>query len=593
MQINGSALNTAPLNSLAGAVTPPEPQFGKTDFRWRLLLMIGGVDWSARLTGDVEVDREEGAAGIARFNLALPFGSVEPVSWKGRQVVLTFVFEIDGITYSKRRHTGRIVEPTWDSATRVLSCTSSDQIQQRVEAMGLADIDALTPLANWSEDVFEPVTGRSRWDYAQERISALPGYLDSDVTGVIRYTQWWSAPTPHFIFVAGDVVDGSISVSLADLDSQTNVVEIEAGHRFPRLWQHNFLYSWQHPDTEGLSGENGFCAWSHHVTSELPTWDMVREATESQGLSVLAGVQLNRLPPTGVYCTPPQAWINNSYEERLILGAKWVASLREVQQVTENYKLRVEASQSVDDTGEVISRVSAAVQIENEQADSWESAVFGLEAVGENAPGAINSGGDLADPGTEMTDLRDEARRVAALKCVLSQGYATVVGAHRGTTVAWDVPAAWAVDADLVHTLQLEAQGVLASGKCRQIVDKYSMDSGSALITLSIAVMLGGGAINDALTPPAFDTTAAIPPTGGGDLPTQIGGLSTSPPYDEDLDGFSGNYASSDNDVGQDDYPRRFAVPAMEIPEEIRDEWVVEVAQTYRVAIPNDRLELS
>ena len=237
--------------------------------------------------------------------------------------------------------------------------------------------------------------------------------------------------------------------------------------------------------------------------------------------------------------------------------------------------------------------MSAAVQVENEQADSWESAPFGLEAVGENAPGAINSGGELVDPGTEMIDLRDETRRLAALRCVLSQAYATVVGAHRGTTVTWDVPAAWAVNADLVHTLELQAQGVLASGKCRQIVDKYSLDSGSALITLSIAVMLGGGTANDALTPPPFNTTAAVPPTGGGELPTQIGGLSTSPPYNEDLDGFSGNYASSDNDVGQDDYPRRFAVPAIEIPEDIRDEWVVDVSQTYRVAIPNDRLELS
>lgn len=592
MQINRSALNTTPLNSLGGSVTP-QPEVRAAAFRWRLQIVIAGLDWSARLTGDVEVDREEGAAAIARFNLALPPGPVAPVSWKGRTVELTFVFEIDGVTYSQRRHTGRIVEPTWDSSSRVLSCTSSDQIQQRVESMAIADIDALTPLANWSADVFEAVTGRSRWDYAQERISALPGYIDSDVMGGIRYTQWWSSPSPDFLFFAGDVVDGSISVSLADLDSQINVVEIEAGHRFPRLWQHNFLYSWQHPDTEGLSGVNGFCAWSHHVTSELPTWDMVREATESQGLDVLTGVQLNRLPPTGVYCSPPQAWINSNYEERLLLGATWVASLREVQQVTENYKLRLEASKSVADSGEVISRVSAAVQIENDQADSWESEPFGLAAVGENAPGAINSGGELENPGTDMIDLRDEVRRVAALKCVLSQGYASVVGAHRGTTVVWDVPAAWATGVDLVHTLRLQAQGVLASGKCRQIVDKYSLDTGSALTTLSIAVMLGGGTINDALEPPAFDTTAATPPAGGGALPTQIGGMSTSPPYDEELDGFSGNYATTDNNVGQEDYPRRFAVPAIEIPEAIRDEWVVEVSKTYRIAIPNDTLELS
>lgn len=593
MQINGFALNSAPLNGIAGGAVVPQPQYGKTDFRWRVQLVIAGADWSARITGDVEVDREEGAAGIARFNLALPIGPVAPTSWKGRTVELTFVYEVDGVTYSKRRHTGRIIEPTWDSSTRVLSCTSSDQLQLRVEAMDVAQIDALTPAAYWSQDVFEPITGRSRWDYAQERMTSLPGAMDSDVMGIIRYTTWWSAPLPHYTFSAGDVVDGSISVSLADLDSQTNVVEIEAGHRFPRLWQYNFQFGWQHPDTGGLTGEQGFCTWTHAVTSELPTWDMIREATESHGLSVLTGVHLERLPPTGIYCSPPQSWINNSYDERLLLGASWVGALREVQQVTENYKLRLEATQSVADAGEVISRTSAAVQIDSDQADSWESAPFGLAARGENAPGSIISGGSGSNPGPGMTDLRDEARRSAALHCLLSQGFATIVGAHRGTTVAWDVPAAWAMNVDLVHTLRLQAQGVLASGKCRQIVDKYSIDSGVATVTLSVAVMLGGGTASDALTPPPFDTSAASPPHGGGSLPTQIGGLSTSPPYDEEMDGFSGNYSTIDNDEGQEPYPRRFTVPVPEIPEANRDEWLVEIARTYQVAIPNDTLELS
>lgn len=178
-------------------------------------------------------------------------------------------------------------------------------------------------------------------------------------------------------------------------------------------------------------------------------------------------------------------------------------------------------------------------------------------------------------------------------KCVIAQGYATVVGAHRGTTVAWDVPTAWAVRVDLIHTLKVNAQRVLADGRCRQVVDKFNLDSGSALTTLSIAVMLGGGDVTDPLTPPPFDTSSADRPTGGGFLGTQLGGLSTSPPYDDTRYGFSGNYTTFDNDVGQEPYPRRFAVPVPEIPAAIRDEWKVEIPRTYRVAIPNNTLELS
>lgn len=592
--INGSPLNSVPLGSAGGPAATPQPVNGGNSFRWRLVVLVDGVDWSERLTGEVEVDREEGAAGVAQFSLCLPEGPVLPAAWKGRSVVIDFVFEIDGVERVSRRHTGRIVEPSWDSATRTLHCTSSDQLQQRVEALDVAAIDALTPQAIWSEDVFEPVSGRSRWDYAQERVTTIQGALECSAAGDIRLNTWSSSIAPNYEFNAGAVVDASVSVSLADLDAQTNVVEIELGHRFSRLWQHTFQFGWQHPDTGGIIGIPGFCIWTHAVTSELPTFDMIREATESQGMTMLTGVRLDRLPPTGVYCDPPQSWINDSYEERLLLAASWLAAIREVQQVTETYTLRVEAPQSVADSGEIIARTSAAVQIDNELANTWESTPFGMAARGENAPGSIidGTGGGGGGSDEPMTDLRDESRRQLAIRCVLAQAAVTIVGAHRGTTVTWDVPSAWAVGADLVHTLAVRAQGVHASGKCRQIVDKYSLETGSALTTLSVAVMLGGGAVADPLVPPPFDTSAAPRPTGGGSLPTQIGGLSTSPPYDDALDGFSGNYGSRDNDVGQELYPRRFAVPVPEIPEAIRDEWKTSIERTYRISIRNDVLEL-
>ena len=99
---------------------------------------------------------------------------------------------------------------------------------------------------------------------------------------------------------------------------------------------------------------------------------------------------------------------------------------------------------------------------------------------------------------------------------MLAQAATSIVGAHRGTTVAWDVPSAWAVPVDLVHTLKVNASGVLSIAKCRQVVDKFSLDTGSALTTLTIAVMLGGGSVSDALVPPPFDTSTAEEPSGGG-----------------------------------------------------------------------------
>ena len=58
-------------------------------------------------------------------------------------------------------------------------------------------------------------------------------------------------------------------------------------------------------------------------------------------------------------------------------------------------------------------------------------------------------------------------------------------------------------------------------------------------------------------------------------------------PISGTLDGFSGNYSQTSGD-----YPRRFQATADEVLETLRDENVVEIPAVYRIAIPNDLLEL-
>ncbi|WP_314408924.1 hypothetical protein [Pseudomonas kuykendallii] len=599
MLIAGVPLASVPLASLAGAGdVPPEP--GQVEvisaFRWKLRLLVGDQDVSDRLTGAVKVDRQEGAAGIGQFNLCLAAGPVTPTEWKGKPVALDFIFKVAGVTTQTRCYTGRIADPSWNSSTRTLSCTCSDQLQQRVEALSIAEIDALTPAAVWSEDVFEPVDGRSRWDYMNERLSTMAASLDCAADGSMRVTSWF-AGTPAFVFGLGTTIYQSIQVDLADLDSQTNVVEIEADYRFSRLWQFNFSFGWTHPDTDGFGGLQGFCAWRDD-TSELPTMAMVQEATESAGLTMLSAANYNRLPPNMANpCGDGSPWINNSYSEGLILGASWRGALREVQSVTESYPLRVEVPQSVADAGEVITRQRIAIEIESDRADKWESEPYGVNAGSTGTPGAIGDGDDEAPDDDDIDpvdgingnlDLRNESRRIAGLKCGLQQARTTLIEAHRGTTVSWQVPTPMALGIDLVHTLDLGDQ-IRAVGKFRQIIHEFDIASGSALTTISIAVMRGGGNVSDPLTPPPYSTSTAARPVGGGSLPTQLGGRTSSPPYNEDLDGFSGNY--SVGNAGEQ-FPRQFKVPAPQVSDALRDEWKVEIAGTYRLAIPNDLLEL-
>ncbi|MCY1552264.1 hypothetical protein D9M68_886490 [compost metagenome] len=77
-------------------------------------------------------------------------------------------------------------------------------------------------------------------------------------------------------------------------------------------------------------------------------------------------------------------------------------------------------------------------------------------------------------------------------------------------------------------------------------------------------------------------------------MASQLGGRNESPIYDDVLDGFAGNYDENDLDINPslELFPRRFDFDMPEIPADHMDEYPVGVTQTYRVAVPNDLLEL-
>ena len=90
------------------------------------------------------------------------------------------------------------------------------------------------------------------------------------------------------------------------------------------------------------------------------------------------------------------------------------------------------------------------------------------------------------------------------------------------------------------------------------------------------------------IAPPS--TTPAGSPPALIHLPTQLGGRAESPPYDDTIPGFAGNYDGPL--LGSETYPRRMTGISPEIPAEHVDEFAATAAATYRVAIPEDLLEL-
>lgn len=569
--LNGSPLNAGPLNSLpGGGAVEPEYVVRGQSFVWALRLLVGGEDVTAQLTGTVTVDREEGAAGIAGFDLFIAPGvPVTPPDWKGGAVSIDYISTTQGETTEARRYTGSISQASWDPVSRVLSCECSDQLQQRTEALSVAAIDALVG-GYWSADVFEPVEGRSRWDYALERLSTRPVSLDCSPTGALRVTSWY-ATAPHFVFGPGTTLYQSADLQQGDLDRTVNRVEIEFSYRYSRLWQRNKQYSWKSPETGLNSGIGGFCLWRTN-SHELPSKSMIEDAAADNGETVV-NPNYYSLPLTMVDpCGDGNPWINTF--DDLLLGVSWIGARRWAQVVTETYRLSLATPAGEGEQSRIVQRASYTVDIEDDRAEEW---------VDEPILGG-NSG---------ITDLNDDARRNAAMLVGLRAAHTEIVSAHRETTLTWQVPTSMSLGVDLAHSVEVNDQGAHAAGKCRRIVDSFDLSSGEAVTTISIAVMRGGGISDPLVLPPRI---GGLPENGGqvppsfATLPTQLGGRLSSPAYDDTLPGFAGNYSSTTS--GTELFPRRMDAETDEIPAEDRDELLLEAERLYRVGIPNDTLEL-
>lgn len=599
--LNGYPLNAAPLNSLLDGsggsdyetqpINPPDqlpgpaepvpehpqyPGFQPIDppagysLPWTVTVTVGGIDVTDRLTGTVTVDREESASGIAEFELFYPVGQPVPVALHDSEVQITYSTQLGGQVLQAVLFTGWVTEPSWNVTSRTMRVLATDMLQSRVEAMSLAGIDTLTG-GQYSADVFgEP---DNHWRYAQDRMSTVTAALDCDVHGDMRVTSWYAKEQPHYLFTAGSTVYQSADVQLAQPDAVIGTLELTLQYRYQRLHRSTETFRWTHPATGGSWGITGFCQW-RTLSTDMPNKDMVLSAVTGTGL-VPVSADWGPLPATAADpCGNGQPWINRFYPD-LLQGFEVTGVRQWAQSVTETYTLTLKAA-----TGRSTDRLRHSAAVQTAAGDTWpnlEPDETGLATLPDTTPG----------------DQHDEPRRQQFISTALARAYVTVIESHRQNRVSWQSPTALVLGIDTVHTLRLDDQNLQAQGKCVRRLDVLDIETGSALTTLSIAVMRGGGE-SSPLTVPSRPGAGGISEhtAGNMNLPSQFGGRFTSPAeYDEELDGFSGMYAAV-QDQSLPHFPRRLAVTAAEYGEALTDGLETDRQADYQVGVPDDLLEL-
>lgn len=583
--INGLLINGAPINAGSmGGGAEPVTVAPRDSILWDVRAMLAGHDVSELLTGTIRVEQERGAASLADCELLLDPGPIDPTWYTGKAFAVYYKEWRDGAWVEYLLFDGWVIRPSFEPVDSLIALECSDRLQDAIEAKSIADVDALVG-GNWSADLFEDPVGRSRWDYAQERLSSRAASLNRLPGGELVVTPW-AATAPAFVYGDGVTLDRSLAWSPVDLDERVNVVEVDALWRYPKLRERRDNFTWEHPNLGGLTGIGGFCVW-HVETTELPDIAMVVEGTTGAGYGAVISPLWDRLPlsvtdgqNTGQFCDPQFVWINNYAD--LLLGGAWTGAMRWVQAVTETYNLRVEAPASIGASGEVIRRDRVAVDSsDQERAETFaEPGWTGLE------PGGSYEGGDW------VVNLREQDRWQAALVCAVAMARVQILEAHRRNRLSFEVPTSDAMGVTLQQTLRVEDQRCRSQAPVWLLTHELNIDAQTAITTITLGVSRGGGEVTDPITVPAPPAVPAGPGRfSPRELVTQLGGRPDSPEFDETLMGFSGNY-----DVpfpGSEQYPRDFRVEAPEIDEFYIDELELSTAATYRVAVPHDLLEFT
>jgi hypothetical protein len=263
---------------------------------WTVKVVVGSLDTTARLTGQVSIRCIEDSASSASFTV-LPFdGIVDLTNHIGQTVTIDY--------NGHRRFTGLVDTVDYDPDTTLTSFSCTDGLQlvfERIEGATLQAVgDATVALIAeenarnqvmytlsigtytqtyvdsaalaaeervsrkrialalakkrtgievrkvvgglWSSSVF---SGTSGWDAFHDCMSTqLASYnLDSNGQGV--NTPWLAKPSPDFTFTEDGYLDQSLKVgNIANARDIVNSVDLQFEYRYTRLWQCQFQLSW-------------------------------------------------------------------------------------------------------------------------------------------------------------------------------------------------------------------------------------------------------------------------------------------------------------------------------------------------------------
>ena len=550
---------------------------------WDFSVILGGVDVTSKITGQIRVDREEGAAAIADFEL-LPFaGVIDVYSWIGQTVVIDFIErDSTGIVLGiYRMFTGIVNAPKYDpsAGTTIFNCT--DNLQEQIESTPRDTIKSTLVGSRWSEHIFEDP--EDNWSYHLQLLRTIPASYDFDVFGNGQLKSWANTGV-DFTYTEDDIFFKSIDIEMIVRREVLNSVKIELQHRTSNRWERKISGVWIFPKS--------FKDWLRDPDS-LPTKDLILDALDADGW-IVDNITFTNLPPTGPFYFPGLVvWLLSEFAKTLTMGVNFVSSKRWLQTNTEKFEIVVESQESINKHGRV--QIEDTYAITGDSETDWENRDNDLSF---NNPISIGDGFTIDRKFAVNESVGDVD---LAIETAIAVARNTILSSHRTNTLQIELIIQPLLS--LTNTVSVVTTNITGTGKVNRLIHIMDVQSGDATTQVSLAISQPnvGGQIDDAITSPGSQfvtpvispTVAKMPP-----LVTNLGRVVGTPPDSDTFRGYVGNneflvlVGAAQISQGFEVYEERFVVEYPEVGSTERDELISTSSSVHRVAIPQDNLNI-
>ncbi len=481
---------------------------------WAARVTIGGADWSARVVGEIQIDAEEGAARVADLAVRPLAGtSFALAEWVGAALLIDIADLSSGSpTAISRLFSGVIDTPDLDLKTGLVRLRCTDDLQNRIDAMTVEEIDAALAGSYWSPVVFDPAA--RGWAHAQDLLSTFPVAMDFTPAGILRVTDWEPKALPDLEFTEDHLIDGSLGLSFSSRHQLINRVDIDFGFRFPRVKSEGFSLSFEYVDASTFAA---------YVESE--SLFLQRQAVEAAIHA--AGAKIDSItyipmPDEIVSVSEVALWGPGKYDMLLCMGFDAEVSFDYGQTTEEQFSIVVSAPNSIAAVGTLRDRLSGAlegiyppVQTAEHSIVMHGHSISGIPPL-DQAPVTT---GVTTSIDVSLTADTDRLAANAAMETLIQIAKTRIWGSHRRNTVSAAVALNPAIDLDA--TIDLEVPGLHARGKCLRVSHRLSPETGEALSEFSIALCAVAGT---GVTHPDTETEA---PEGTSPTTTPLSGTPT------------------------------------------------------------------